>query len=355
MEKLFMKGNEAIAEAALRAGCSFFAGYPITPQNEIPEYMSRRLPELGGVFIQGESEVASINMLYGASAAGKRAMTSSSGPGLSLKAEGISYLAGAALPAVIVYVMRAGPGLGHIMPGQNDYFQATKAPGHGGFKIMVMAPSTVQEAVDLTCRAFDYADRDRNPVMVLVDGVIGAMMESVTLPPYKKELPDKGDWIADGCRGREPRLIRSFILDALALEDFNKKRAGMYERWQREDAVVEEFMTDDAEYVIAAYGTSARVARTSVRELRKEGLKAGLIRPATLVPFPYDSFAGLGEKKVKGILVVEMTIPGQMIEDVRLGVGDRLPVYFLGRSGGVIVSPLEVKEKVLELAGGGRK
>jgi 2-oxoglutarate ferredoxin oxidoreductase subunit alpha len=293
MEKLFMKGNEAVAEAAVRAGCKFFAGYPITPQNEIPEYMSRRLPETGGVFVQGESEVASINMLFGASSTGARVMTSSSGLGISLKTEGVSYMAAARLPAVIVNVSRGGPGIGSIQPAQQDYLQATKAMGSGGHRLMVFAPSTVQEAIDMTFKAFDRADRDRNPVMILMDGCVGAMMEPVVLPEFKTEFPDKSDWIATGAKGRKCRFISSFdaaTTEALEIEAGNKRAAAIYKSWQKNDVEVEEYMAEDADIVIAGYGIIGRIGRTAVDQLRAEGIRAGLIRPKTLSPFPYESF-----------------------------------------------------------------
>ncbi len=349
MEKKFMKGNEAIAEAAVRAGCRFFAGYPITPQNEIPEYLSRRLPEVGGVFVQGESEIASINMVCGASAAGFRAMTSSSSPGVSLKAEGISTLAGAQLPAVIVDVARSGAGTGQILPGQNQYNFATKAPGHGGFKVMVLAPSTVQEAVDLTYKAFDYADRDRNPVIVLADGVIGGMMEAVVLPEPKLELPDKSDWVINGCKGRKNRVNSSYIQDVLELEQFQISCAKMYEKWQAEDVRVEELSIDDAEIVIASYGISARAAKTAIRELRKEGVKVGLIRPITVSPFPYNAFEQLDYSRVKHILAVENCIPAMMVEDVRCAVAKRTTISTFGRGGGLVISPDEVVNAVKKI------
>lgn len=349
MEKKFMKGNEAIAEAAVRAGCRFFAGYPITPQNEIPEYLSRRLPEVGGAFVQGESEIASINMICGAAAAGVRAMTSSSSPGISLKAEGISTLAGARLPAVIVDVARSGAGTGQILPGQNQYNVATKAPGHGGFKVIVLAPSTVQEAVDLTYKAFNYADRDRNPVIVLADGVIGGMMEAVVLPEHKTDLPDKSDWVIGGCKGRKNRVNSSYIHEVSALEQFQKDCAAMYERWQAEDVQVEQYLTEDAEIVIASYGISARAAKTAVRELRKEGVKVGLVRPITVLPFPYAEFDQLDYGTVKQILTVEMCIPGLMVEDVRCAVAKRASVCSFGRGGGFVISPDEVVAEVKKM------
>lgn len=342
MQKKFMKGNEAIAEAAVRAGCRFFAGYPITPQNEIPEYLSRRLPEVGGVFVQGESEIAAISMVHGAAAAGWRAMTSSSSPGISLKAEGISTLAGARLPAVIVDVARSGAGTGQILPGQNQYNVATKAPGHGGFKVIALAPSTVQEAVDLTFKAFDYADRDRNPVILLADGVIGGMMEAVTLPEFKTEFPDKSDWVIDGCEGRSNRVNSSYVHEVPKLEQFQKDCAAMYEKWQAEDAQFETYLVDDAEIIIASYGISARVAKTAIRDLRNEGVKVGLIRPITVSPFPYAAFEQLDYNRVQHVLSVEMCIPGLMVEDVKCAVARRVPVSAFGRGGGVVISPEDV-------------
>lgn len=346
MEKKFMKGNEAIAEAAIRAGCRFFAGYPITPQNEIPEYMARRLPEVGGVFVQGESEIASVNMVYGASATGTRAMTSSSSPGIALKTEGISYLASAKLPSVIVSVMRGGPGLGHILPAQQDYLQAVKAPGNGGFHAMVLAPATIQEAVDLTYEAFDYADRDRNPVIVLVDGCSGAMMEPIVLPPAKTVDAQK-DWILDGCKDRPKRIVRAFLEnDPITLENRNKEDAAMYEAWHKNDVRVEELYLEDAEYVITAYGIAGRVAKTAVEELREEGLKVGLIRPITVYPFPNASFRNLDAAKVKKIYSAEMSIPGQYVEDVRMAIMDRVPISFIGRSGGVVMEVPDIVDFV---------
>jgi len=344
-----MKGNEAIAEAAVRAGCKFFAGYPITPQSEIPEYLSKRLPEVDGVFIQGESEIASINMVIGAAAAGVRAMTSSSSPGVALKAEGISTLAGAALPALIVDVARTGAGTGQIYPGQNQYNVATRAPGHGGFKVIALAPATVQEAVDLTYKAFDYADRDRNPVILLADGVIGSMMEAVTLPEFKTEFPDKSSWVIDGCKDREFRINMSLDNDLNSLEAFQRDRAALYEKWQKEDTLYENYLTDDAEFIIAAYGTSARVAKTAIRELRSEGLKVGLVRPITVSPYPEEAFEELDYSKIKHVLVVEMCIPSLMVDDVRRCVARRAPISTFGRGAGFVVSPDELIEQVRKI------
>ncbi len=351
MERVFMKGCEAIAEAAIRGGCRFFAGYPITPQNEIPEYMSRELPKHGGVFIQGESEIASINMVYGASAAGNMAMTSSSSPGISLKSEGLSYLAAARLPAVVVSVMRAGPGLGTILPTQNDYFQATKASGHGGFRTITFAPSTLQEAVDLTYKAFEYAQRDRNPVIIAIDGFLGAIMEPVNLPTYK-EPQEPPRWALTGMTGKMYHIVTPATANAVSQQGFNIQLEKMYDRWAKEDVEVEEYQVEDAEYVFAAYGTSARVCKSAVNELRAKGIRAGLIRPITISPFPYDTFRKLDKGKVKAVIDVEMAIPPQLIFDVRLGVGDSIPIETVRCAGGNIISQREAVEKVLSFSKG---
>ena len=311
MARVLMKGCEAIAEAAVRAGCRFFAGYPITPQNEIPEYFSRRLPEVGGTFVQGESEVASVNMVYGAASAGTRSMTSSSSPGIALKSEGISYCAAARIPMVYANISRGGPGVGAIQPAQQDYFQATKASGNGGFEMMVLAPATVQEAVDLTYAAFDYADRDRNPVLILADGVIGTMMEPVELPEMKSDeevaaiKESKKSW---ACIGHKLDYAnRAWIQPGHWITDdmqkANEEAEEMYKSWEK-DIMVEEYMVEDAEVVIAAYGISGRIGRSVVDILRKEGKKVGLIRPITVHPFPYKSFDKIDYSKCKGILDV---------------------------------------------------
>lgn len=350
MEKKFMKGNEAIAESALRAGCKFFAGYPITPQNEIPEYMSRRLPEVDGVFVQGESEVAASNMLFGAAATGARAMTSSTGVGIALKSEGLAHIAAADLPVVLVNVMRGGQGTGSVQPSQQDYFQATKAPTCGGTKMMVFAPSSVQEAIDLTYKAFDFADKYRNPVMILADACIGNMMEAVVLPEFNTDLPNKSEWSLTGAKGRAARSISSFKSpEASVVEQYNLSMAKMYETWQEEEVMVEEFMLEDAEVVVAAYGSIGRFARFAVKNLRAQGIKAGMIRPITVSPFPYESFAKLNENQVKHILCTEMATPGQMLEDVKIANEKRIPLSFLGHSGGIMVSDEEIVEKVKEL------
>ena len=354
MAKVFLKGNEAIAEAAVRAGCRFFAGYPITPQNEIPEYLSWRLPEVGGVFVQGESEVASINMVYGAAASGCRAMTSSSGPGISLKSEGISYLAGTKLPAVIVNISRGGPGLGSIQPAQMDYLQATKAMGHGGFRVMVFAPATLQEAVDLTYRAWDYAERDHNPVLILMDGCLGAIMELVELPEMKAPTrAATADWnVASGEAPRPFRMLTPYFFEA-QLEKQNAARAALYESWQKNDVQVEEFLLDDAEYVVVAYGISARVAKEAILTLRNEGHKIGMIRPVTLYPFPKKSLQSLDYSRVKGIIDVELCIPALMKDDIALEVMGRAPIYTHGHSGGILLNDEETLVALRQIMTGG--
>lgn len=353
-EKRFMKGNEAIAEAAVRGGCRFFAGYPITPQNEIPEYLSWRLPEVGGDFVQGESEVASINMVYGAAAMGTRAMTSSSSPGISLKAEGISYLAAAMLPALIVNVSRGGPGLGSIQPAQSDYLQATKALGHGGFHTLVFAPNTVQEAVDIVYESWEYAERDRNPVFVLIDGCLGNIMEEVDLPEMKEIKPeDLPEWCLSRRNGRDWQGNITPIYTEPILEGLNMMAGEMYKQWEEEDVRVEEFMLDDAEYVVVAYGMSSRVAKEAVIKLREEGHKLGLIRPITLYPFPKNSIRNLDYSRVKGIIDIEMTIPAQMRDDIELQVMGRCPVYEYGRSGGCLLDDDGVYEAIKEVITGG--
>lgn len=357
MAKVLMKGCEAIAEAAVRAGCRFFAGYPITPQNEIPEYLSWRLPEVGGVFVQGESEVASVNMVYGAAASGCRAMTSSSGPGISLKAEGISYLAGTGLPAVIVNISRGGPGLGSIQPAQQDYLQATKALGHGGFRAMVFAPATLQEAVDLTYNAWEYAERDRNPVMILMDGCLGAIMELVEFPEMKEPNREGTKaWALNRKEGdtRSARLLSPYFPEAI-LELKNTSQKKMIERWAQNDVQVEEFMVDDAKYIIVAYGISARVSKEAVLRLREEGYKVGMIRPITLYPFPKESFNKLDYNRVKGFIDVELAIPAQMHDDIELQVKGRAPIYEYCRSGGLLFDDDGVYSAVKKILDGGAK
>ena len=357
MSRVFMKGCEAIAEAAVRAGCRFFAGYPITPQNEIPEYFARRLPEVGGNFVQGESEVASVNMVYGAASAGTRAMTSSSSPGIALKSEGISYCAAARIPIVYANISRGGPGVGAIQPAQMDYLQATKASGNGGFEMMVFAPSTVQEAVDMTYAAFDYADRDRNPVLILADGVIGTMMEPVELPKMKSDeeiaaiKESKKKW---ACIGHKLDYANRAWIEPghWKTEDMqraNEEAVALYESWKK-DIQVELYQTEDAEIIITAYGISARIAKSAVNLLRAEGIKVGLIRPITVHPFPYDAIANLDYSRVKQILDVEMSIPAQMIQDVKLAVKDRCPIETCLCSGGNIMGREMILDAVKKLA-----
>lgn len=354
MEKVFMKGNEAIAEAAVRAGCRFFAGYPITPQNEVPEYMSRRLKEVGGRFVQGESEVASVNMVYGAAAVGTKAMTSSSSPGISLKSEGISSLAAAELPAVIVNVMRGGPGVGSIQAAQMDYFQSTRAAGHGGHRLLVYAPSTVQETVDLMVKAFDKAEEYKTPVMVCTDGCIGAMMEPVALPEMREVQPMKvDDTFARTVFNPKHMHITTLIVPDEKQEEFNKLLAAKYDGWRKTETMVEEYRTEDAEVIIAAYGVVARIAKDAVKQLRQRGIKAGLIRPITLFPFPYDSFEKLDYSKLKGIVCAEMSIPAQFVEDVGIGVARRTAITSVLHSGGMIHSPDEIIEAAEAMLGKG--
>lgn len=351
MKREIWKGSEAIAEAAIRAGCRGFFGYPITPQNEIPEYMSLKMPQAGGVFVQAESEVAAINMVYGAAATGVRAMTSSSSPGVSLKQEGISYMAGAKLPAVIVNVMRGGPGLGSIQPSQADYFQATRGGGNGDYRTPVLAPANLQEAVDLVQEAFDIADQYRTPVVVLADGLIGQMMEPIVWHDVKKrQLPPK-TWASSGRKGREHNnFINSLLIDAHDCENHNIELLNTYHEIEKSEVRFEEVMTEDAEVLITAYGTPARIAITVAENLRAKGIKAGVFRPITLWPFPSKRLREIAEQEsVKVILDVEMST-GQMLDDVNLAVAERKPVRFYGRYGGVIptVSELEAAaEKAL--------
>ncbi|MEC4676598.1 MAG: 3-methyl-2-oxobutanoate dehydrogenase subunit VorB [Nitrospirota bacterium] len=335
-----MKGNEVLAEAALQAGCRFYAGYPITPQNEIPEYMSRRMPEVEGVFIQAESEIASINMVYGASAAGVRAMTSSSSPGISLKQETISFLAGAELPAVIVNIQRGGPGLGNIAGSQADYFQAVKGGGHGDYKCIVYSPSRLQELWDITMRAFDKADEYRMPVIILGDGITGQMMEPFHPGKYKSPgLPEK-DWILNGCRGRAPRIIRSLYVGPGELEKRNYRLIEKYNLIRKKEVMFDAYETKDARLIVTAFGIAARIALTAVQKLRSEGLKIGLFRPVTLFPFPEKRIAGLaGDGRC--FIVVEMNA-GQMLEDVKLAVNGKSEVLFRGRPGGAVFDPEEL-------------
>lgn len=356
MARVLMKGCEAIAEAAVRAGCRFFAGYPITPQNEIPEYFARRLPEVGGSFVQGESEVASINMVYGAASVGARSMTSSSSPGIALKSEGISYCAAARIPMVYANISRGGPGVGAIQPAQQDYFQATKASGNGGFEMIVLTPATVQEAVDLTCKAFELADRDRNPVLILADGVIGTMMEPVELPEMMSDeeiaaiRESKKKW---ACIGHpldyaHRAWIQPGQWDTNKMQAVNEEALRLYNSWEK-DVMVEEYCTEDAEVVITAYGISGRIAKSVVEMMRAEGKKVGLIRPITVHPFPKASFEKLDYGTCRAILDVEMSIPAQLAEDVDHAVRGRCPIETCLCSGGNIMSREAVVEAVEKL------
>lgn len=335
-----------MSEAAVQAGCRFFAGYPITPQNEVPEYMSRRMPEVGGVFVQAESELAAINMIFGASATGTRCMTSSSSPGISLKQEGISYIAAGELPCVIANMQRGGPGLGNIRASQGDYFQAVKGGGHGDYRLIVLAPSTLPELYKLTQDAFDYADYYRIPVLMLGDGILAQMAEPVELTPYKPilKIPEK-DYILDGCKGREPRVVKTLMLGkADALMEHNIHLQKKYDKIADELELVENYMTDDADILIAAYGMTARVAKGAINIAREQGIKVGLIRPITLWPFP-DKAVMDASKQAKKLLVVEMS-NGQFIEDVKLAIQCSKPVEFLGLGGGWYPSVEGILEKI---------
>lgn len=349
MKKELWKGNEAIAEAAVRAGCDGFFGYPITPQNEILEYMSVRMPQLGRAFVQSESELAAINMVYGAAAAGMRAMTSSSSPGVSLKQEGISYLAATELPAVIVNVMRGGPGLGSIQPSQSDYFQATRGGGHGDYRTIVLAPYNIQEAADLTQEAFYLADLYRNPVMLLLDGMIGQMMEPIVWRDIPEgEIPEK-TWAAGGRFGRDnSNFLTSLLIDTEACEAHNLCLAEKYREIEATQCRFRSYQTEDAEIIIAAYGTPSRIALSAVDALRHMGIRAGLFRPVTLWPFPYDALRNMVSGDVQGVLTVEMN-HGQMIDDIRLAVNGKVPTSFYGRSGGAIPSTQEIIDAALKL------
>lgn len=349
-EKVLMKGNEAIAEAAIRGGCRAFFGYPITPQNEIPEYMSVRMPEVGGVFIQSESEVSAINMVYGAAGTGVRAMTSSSSPGISLKSEGISYMAGAELPCVIVNMVRSGPGLGGIQPAQCDYFQAVKGGGHGDYKMLVYGPNSVQECMDLMYNAFDKAFEYRMPVMILGDGMLGQIMEPVVLPEMK-DLTKIGrpDWATDGTRyGKDHRVINSLYIQPDELEEVNHRLFAKYAVLQEKECKWEEYLCEDAEIILTAYGTVARIAKSAVDMLREQGYKVGMIRPITLFPFPTEAYARVADMpQVKEFMSVELSM-GQMIEDVKLSVNGKKPVKFYGRCGGNVMTAEDIVAEVLK-------
>ncbi len=345
-DKVLMKGNEAIAEAAILAGCRHYFGYPITPQTEIAAYMAKRMPKIGGTFLQAESEVAAINMVYGASSAGKRTMTSSSSPGISLKAEGLSYLAGADLPALVVNVQRGGPGLGGIQPSQSDYFQATRGGGHGDYRMIVLAPASVQEMADMTVKAFDLADKYRMTAMLLADGTMGQMMEPVSLDMAVSEAPAK-PWATTGTdMKREHNIVNSLYLSPDELEKTNFARYEKYAFIEETEAMAEEYMVEDADIVIAAFGIAARVSKNAINEARKAGIKVGLVRPITLWPFPKAAFAKAA-KTAKRFISVELSM-GQMIEDVILSTGGQIPVTLCNRAGGMIPSPQQVLSAIKE-------
>lgn len=351
-EKVLVKGNEAIAEAAIMAGCRYFFGYPITPQTEVSAYMAKRMPKIGGVFLQAESEVSAANMVYGAAGAGARVMTSSSSPGISLKAEAISYMAGADLPCVVINVVRAGPGLGGIQPAQSDYFQATKGHGHGDYRLIVLAPSSVQEIVDMTSDAFDLADIYRTPVMILADGMLGQMMEPVVFEQKKSKrtIPEK-TWATTGTEmKREHNIINSLYIQPNVLEKITLERYEKYKTIEQNETKYEAYQTEDAEFILTAYGSVARICKNAVDELRAQGIKAGLIRPITLWPFPSEAYV---KETVcaKAVLTVEMSM-GQMVEDVRLAVNGKVPVHFYGRTGGNIPYPNEIIDEVKKIVGG---
>jgi 2-oxoglutarate/2-oxoacid ferredoxin oxidoreductase subunit alpha len=335
-----MSGNAALGEAAVLAGCDCYFGYPITPQNELTEHMAKRMPETGRVFIQSESEIAAINMVLGAAVAGARAMTSSSGPGMSLKQEGISYLAADELPAVIVDMVRGGPGMGNISPAQSDYMQATRGGGHGDYRTIALAPGSVQELADLVPLAFDLADEYRNPVVILGDGMLGQMMEPVSFDNIKTDNKFTKDYILTGAKGRPSRMVRSLLFDTKELEEHNWKLFRKYQRMEQSEVRYEAFLLDDAEMVVIAYGIGARIAKGAIRRLRQENLKVGMIRPVTVWPFPAQIIQETA-KQVSDFFVFEMSA-GQLIEDVRLALNGKGHIHFYGRPGGVIPTPIEL-------------
>jgi 2-oxoglutarate ferredoxin oxidoreductase subunit alpha len=341
-KKELVNGNEAIARGALAAGCKFYFGYPITPQNEIPEYLSKHLPEVGGTFIQAESEIASINMLLGAGATGARAMTSSSSPGISLKQEGISYMAGSEIPGVIVNMSRSGPGLGGISPSQGDYFQATRGGGHGDYRTMVLAPFSVQENYDLTIRAFDLAEKYRNPVVVLGDALLGQMKEPISLGSYKSQTFDKS-WALTGAKGRKPRFLKSLYLNEGDLTQHNWKLFQKYQQMKAEIAF-DTYQIEDPDLVVVSFGSVARIIKSSIKMARDQGMKVGLFRPITLYPYPEADLNKLSQK-VKHFFVVELNT-GQMVEDVKLSVDKGAQVDFYGRPPGSIPTPNELFEEI---------
>ena len=341
-DKILMKGNEALAEAAIMAGCRHYFGYPITPQTEVAAYMAKRMPKIGGVFLQAESEIAAINMVIGAAAAGKRAMTSSSSPGISLKSEGISYLAGCDLPALIVNVQRGGPGLGGIQPSQSDYFQATCGGGHGDFHLLVLAPSSVQEMADLVAKGFDLAEKYRVPCMLLADGTMGQMMEPVSLTETKAEEHDKS-WALTGTKGeRKPNVINSLYIDPNLCAEHNERLAAKYKAMEENETRWEEVNTENCEVLFVAYGTPSRITKAAIKLLEKEGIKAGLFRPITLWPYPSKQLKAVAmQDSVKAVVDFELSM-GQMIDDVKIALEGCRPVSFVGKAGGVVPTPAEV-------------
>ncbi|MFQ5576341.1 MAG: 3-methyl-2-oxobutanoate dehydrogenase subunit VorB [Anaerolineae bacterium] len=347
MTKELLKGNVAIAEAALRAGMQAYFGYPITPQTELLEHLSLRMPQLGRTFLQAESEVAAINMVYGAACAGVRVMTSSSGPGISLMQEGLSYIAGSEVPAVIVDIMRGGPGLGNIQPAQADYNQLTKSAGHGDFHSLVLAPSSVQEAIDLTVLAFDLAEKYRTLVFVAGDGMIGQMMEPAELPPMKPVAATRPAWALTGAKGRSKNVITSLYLGADALEEVNHRLQAKLNQIRANEVRYETLLTGDADILVVAFGTAGRIAKTAIKQARQQGIKAGLLRPITLFPFPFEPLERLAAQ-TKAVLTVEMSA-SQMVDDVRLGVKEQAPVHFYGRTGGAVPLPDEILDQLLFL------
>ncbi|MCK4573031.1 MAG: 3-methyl-2-oxobutanoate dehydrogenase subunit VorB [candidate division Zixibacteria bacterium] len=351
MARVLMKGNEAIAEAALKAGAEGYFCYPITPQSEVAEYLAKRMDEVGGLFLQGESELAVANMLFGAASTGKRVFTTSSSPGISLMQEAISYMAGAQLPCVIVNIMRGGPGLGGILPAQSDYFQSVKGGGHGDYRLLVLAPSTIQESVDLMMLAFHLADKYRNPVMMIGDGMIGQMMEPVEFPDHyeEPELPEKS-WVATGAVGRKPHVIKSLFLDPYMLEKNSWELHEKYDQMKKEEVRYELYkVSAKNKIMIVSYGTTARICQTAIDQLEKEGISVGMFRPITLFPFPEPQIHKEAIKKnINDVLVVEMST-AQMMEDVEKAVLGKKPVNFFGRTGGVVPAPEEVKEQIMML------
>lgn len=343
-EKILLKGNIALAKGAVAAGCRYYFGYPITPQNDIPEYLSAELPRIGGTFIQAESEIASINMVLGASASGARAMTSSSGPGISLMQEGMSYMAGSELPGLVVNVMRVGPGLGGIAPTQGDYFQATRGGGHGDYFNIVLAPASVQEMFDLTIKAFELSDKYRNPAMILCDAILGQMKEPVVLEETKTVIPPSKPWALTGSKGRKPQFLKTLYLSDGEQEAHNLELAGKYDRLREEEVIFEAKGLDDSQIVIVAFGTVSRIAKTAIQMAKTEGIRVGLIRPITLFPFPAEIIRETA-KKIPRFLVVEMNT-GQMLQDVKLSIENSIKLRFYGRPGGGIPTPEDILREI---------